>query len=262
MNKSRHYTAFHLEKDALSSKELDLVTEEYLAVTVDSQPCFETKRTPGEEDSLAAGICFTKGIVQNSRDIKTIEYPANGDINVVNVCLSERKQQTQDLATEDILMRFAQKDRSVQTDIGEAFTDDMKLTFEDLFSSVDLLNRNQVLHKKTKGAHAALLFDANLDIVSFAEDVARHNAFDKAIGKALLVDKLTDVMIAVLSSRINQELLLKAISARIPVVTGISRPTAGVVDLGVKLNMTVVCAVKGGGFFVFCGLERFRMPEC
>ena len=257
MDKSRHYTVFHLKKNTLVKEELDLITEKYLALTIDNKPCFETKYTPGDEDCLAAGICFTKGIVRDSREIKAIEYPANGDINTVNVCLAETKQQTQDLTTDDISMQLNQKNKSSQMDIEKRFSDDnIRLTFEDLYSSMELLNQNQELHQKTRGAHAALLFDANLDIVSFAEDVARHNAFDKALGKALLSDRLANVRIAILSSRINQELLSKAISARIPVIAGISRPTAGVVDLGVKLNMTVICAARGEGFFVFCGPQR------
>ena len=64
-----------------------------------------------------------------------------------------------------------------------------------------------------------------------AEDVGRHNALDKAIGKALLEKKLDNAALAILSSRISYELVQKAARARIPTIFALSRPTALAVDL-------------------------------
>jgi FdhD protein len=92
--------------------------------------------------------------------------------------------------------------------------------------------------------------------VAFAEDVGRHNALDKAIGKVLMQRRLADAAILVLSSRISFELVQKAARARLPVVIGMSRPTALAVDMGRSLNMTLACADKESGLIFFCGEER------
>ena len=94
-----------------------------------------------------------------------------------------------------------------------------------------------------------------------AEDVGRHNALDKAIGKALLEETLDSAALAILSSRISYELVQKAARARIPAIFALSRPTALAVDLATQLNMTLATLVDDEGLYVFCGAHRLNLKE-
>ena len=87
-----------------------------------------------------------------------------------------------------------------------------------------------------------MIFDDQLEVISFAEDVGRHNALDKAIGKAFMNGKLADAGILVLSSRISYELVQKAARAHLPMMISKSRPTALAVEMGKALNMTLAFA--------------------
>ena len=78
-------------------------------------------------------------------------------------------------------------------------------------------------------------------MLSSAEDVGRHNAVDKVIGKLFLNHTLFQAKGLVLSSRISYELVQKAARAEIPIILAVSRPTALAVNLASRLNMTLAC---------------------
>ena len=92
-----------------------------------------------------------------------------------------------------------------------------------------------------------MLLDSNLKMLSFAEDVGRHNALDKAIGKLFMDGSLYKAKICVLSSRISYELVQKAVRAGLPIMLSASRPTALAVNLGKRLNLTLACTSQGIG---------------
>jgi FdhD protein len=97
--------------------------------------------------------------------------------------------------------------------------------------------------------------------LAVAEDVGRHNALDKVIGKLFLENQLSEVGFAALSSRISYELVQKAARARIPVILAVSRPTALAVQLARKLNMTLASLSADDGLFVYCGEERLEFSN-
>ena len=88
--------------------------------------------------------------------------------------------------------------------------------------------------------------------------MGRHNALDKAIGKALMAGCLGDACLGVLSSRISYELVQKAARARLPILIALSRATALAVELGRKMNMTLAWMSRREVIFVFCGEQRLQ----
>jgi FdhD protein len=103
-----------------------------------------------------------------------------------------------------------------------------------------------------------MLFDSKLDLLGVAEDVGRHTALDKAIGKVFMGGQLAKARLAVLSSRMSYELVQKAARAHLAILISISRPTGLAVELGKTLNMTLACLSKKNGLLVFCGKERLK----
>ena len=136
--------------------------------------------------------------------------------------------------------------------------DKARITIRQAFECVNQLSGHQRLYKKTGSSHAVMLFDSQLNSLSMSEDVGRHNALDKSIGKVFMDGKIANAGIAVLSSRISYELIQKAARAQIPILLSMSHPTALAVELGRTLNMTLVCFRKESGVLVFCGEERLN----
>ena len=103
-----------------------------------------------------------------------------------------------------------------------------------------------------------MVFDMELKPMAWAEDVGRHNALDKAIGKVFLNGEKKKARIAVLSSRLSFELVQKAARSQLEIMISMSRPTALAVELAERLNMTLACLGKKKGLMIFCGKERFN----
>jgi len=126
---------------------------------------------------------------------------------------------------------------------------------------LDTLKDHQVLYRRTRASHAAAVYTEELDLMSLAEDVGRHNALDKAVGKLFLKGALEKAGVLILSSRISYEMVQKAARAKIPFILAASRPTALAVELAESRNMTLASPGKmGSGVQVYTCPHRLLSP--
>jgi len=110
---------------------------------------------------------------------------------------------------------------------------------------------------KTGGLHAAGLFDVAGEPLWVREDVGRHNAVDKTLGRAFLERALpAGERILVVSGRASFELVQKAVTAGVPVLVAVGAPSTLAVDLASRFQQTLVGFARNGGFNVYCGEER------
>ncbi len=222
-------------------------------------------RTPGDEVVHAAGFCLGEGIIDGLDDIKTIGYDREMDANVVDIWLTpERRKKIPHL-----LKRKSYVSQTSCGICGKKMIEDLHQILtpaEDRFevelgAAVDCMNRlskNQKYYQRTRGSHAALLFDHTLNAIAFAEDVGRHNGLDKAIGKAIVNKTICTASLLVLSSRISYELVQKAARAHISIIISNSRPTALAVQMGQSLNMTLAFPGKESELIIACGRHRIK----
>ena len=115
------------------------------------------------------------------------------------------------------------------------------------------LRAAQETFEKTGGLHASALFSADGDLLFLREDVGRHNALDKVIGRGLQDGVSFGEVILLVSGRISFELTQKALAAGIPVIAGISAPTSLAVDLAGKSGQTLIGFLRERGFNVYTG---------
>jgi FdhD protein len=122
---------------------------------------------------------------------------------------------------------------------------------------VDSLRSGQGVFDRTGGLHAAGLFSPDGDLVYLREDVGRHNAVDKVVGRALLDQRLpaTD-LILVVSGRAGYEIVQKSITAGIGVLAAVGAPSSLAVALAREFNQTLVGFLKGDRFNVYSAPER------
>lgn len=243
---------------------LEMIREEPLSIRVQGQPYAVVMRTPGDEQAHAAGFCLAEGILDRPADIETLASCEGEQTNVVTLTVTPSRLQI----IRPILERRGFLSQSSCGICGKELIQDLsqvvhilpdgpKLDLQKARRCLDTLKDHQTLYRLTRAAHAAALFDASFERLSLAEDVGRHNALDKAVGRLFLQGTLDRAKLLVLSSRISYELVQKAARAGIPFILAASRPTALAIDLARSLNMTLTSPSRGSeGIYVYCGYGR------
>jgi FdhD protein len=262
MNNSRPHPMVMYQNSRRIDQDQHLIIEEPLSIRVNGKPYSVVMRTPGDEADHVAGFCLVEGLVDYPEDIASLGFCTEDGTNVATVILTPDR-------TKKVSHLLERKGFISQTSCGicgkEVVKDlqqilsplphTFKIPVSCVLECADNLAVHQELYQKTNSAHASMIFDADLRPLAFAEDVGRHNALDKAIGKVFMSHRLTDAVFGLMSSRLSYELVQKAARARLQVLVGISRPTALAVDLAQSIHMTIACA-KNKDLMVFCGQDR------
>jgi len=261
--KTKCFQALRCKTEGSRIGSIELIGEEPFLIRIDDKPYSVVMRTPGEEVVHAAGFCLGEGIADSPDDFVTIGYCKDLDPNVIDIKLKpERREEIHDflkrrgvvsqtscgICGEEMVKNLHQ----ISTPAENGF----EVEINRIFDCINKLSENQNYYQTTRGSHAALIFDDQLKVISFAEDVGRHNALDKAIGKAFMDSKLSKARILVLSSRINYELVQKAARAHLPMMVSDSRPTALAVEMGKALNMTLAFSAEESDLTIVCGENR------
>ena len=115
----------------------------------------------------------------------------------------------------------------------------------------------QPAFQRTGGMHATGLFDSGGDLLLAREDVGRHNAMDKVIGRALRDGRLPlHGHVLCVSGRLSFELVQKAAVAGAPILVGVGAPTSLAIELAADRGMTLAGFARGESVNVYCGAER------
>ncbi|HEX6476761.1 MAG TPA: formate dehydrogenase accessory sulfurtransferase FdhD [Acidimicrobiales bacterium] len=229
-----------------------------------------TMRTPGHDFELAVGFLRSEGIVASSADVASVRYcdAPRGDeqrYNIVTVQLTRPAE-----------VGGAHRRFSVTASCGicgTATLDQLRrrcdplgpgpsVAVSRLLALPDALRRSQRLFDQTGGLHAAGLSDAEGTVLSVREDVGRHNAVDKLVGRSLLDDALPlDDRVLVISGRVSFEIVQKAALAGIPILAAVSAPSSLAVTTARDLGMTVIGFIRGARANVYSHPERVDLAR-
>ncbi|MEM3268770.1 MAG: formate dehydrogenase accessory sulfurtransferase FdhD, partial [Metallosphaera sp.] len=136
---------------------------------------------------------------------------------------------------------------------------DVKIKSDVIFSLPKKLRDGQSAFNVTGGLHAAGLFSTEGEMLYLYEDVGRHNAVDKIVGRLLMRNELpASSTILQVSGRIGYEIVSKAIMAGIPVVSGISAPTSYAIKIAEDSGITLIGFSRGESFNVYAHPERIK----
>jgi FdhD protein len=223
-------------------------------------------RTPGEDHFLTAGFLFAEGVIADLADLGKIAHcgrPSDaGYGNMVDVLPGPGMALSPERASErrgtivgsacgvcgreridDLLARLTPLERACG------------FSSSTLARSLERLAEVQGVFARTGAVHGALALDARGDLLASGEDVGRHNAVDKVVGKLLYAGALTrtraDAQLLAVSGRTSFEIVQKALSARIGLVISVSGPTSLAIDTAEAFGITLVGFARGDGFNVY-----------
>jgi len=263
-------------------------TEEPLEIRLHERSFAVVMRTPGADRELAAGFLLSEGVIRGADDLGTIAYctdasdrranaarddedRAAGAIarataqNVVNVTLAGGSAARLDQVMADRRQVTATAScgvcgrRTIESLAAHAAP--IRASWTILASTITALparlRTGQVVFDDTGGLHAAGLFTRGGALVDVAEDVGRHNAVDKIVGRRLMREELplADYLLFV-SGRTSFEIVQKAIYAGIPIVAAVSAPSTLAIELAEACGVTLVGFVRGDAFNIYTHPER------
>jgi len=238
----------------LRQRARDLVVDEApLVITARGAEVMVVMRTPGADLELVRGLLHAEGLAAPARQV---------DADVVEVDLDPgafaRRALTATAACgvcgRAAIADLEKRARSVESE--------WQIEAELVASLPAKLRANQATFDATGGLHAAGLFDRKGALVAIREDVGRHNAVDKALGKLLQEGRVPakrgpgEPAILVVSGRASFELVQKALAAGIPVLAAVGAPSSLAVELARELGLTLVGFLRDSRFNVYSGEER------
>lgn len=246
-----------------------VAVEEPMEVRVNGAAFAVIMRTPGADRDLAAGFLLAEDVIRTTDEIGAIEYCAEvedeGRDNILNVTvlgdavarlevrLGDRRQV---MMTASCGLCGRRTIESLQARVA-AVAGPWTVPASAVAALPARLRAAQAVFESTGGLHAAGLFDRAGTLLLSAEDVGRHNAVDKVVGRTLLAGQHPlDERMLLVSGRTSFELVQKALLAGVPLIAAVSAPSSLAIELAEQAGITLCGFVRGATFNIYAHPQR------
>ena len=243
----------------------DFAIEEPLEIRIGRKTMATTMRTPDHDDELAAGFLLSEGTIRPNDKINSFSRPANAR-NRENIILVKpgagvklKPGTTLRLGTITSSCGICGKESidAMRQRFPPIQSNDVRIDIETLLALPAQLRTAQDVFSLTGGIHAAAIFDTRGKLHFAREDIGRHNAVDKVIGRAFLDGLLPlDRHLLLVSGRASFEIMQKALAAGIPIVAAVSAPSSLAVSFAREANQTLIAFLRPPSFNIYSHVER------
>lgn len=243
----------------------ELTIEEPLEIKIGEKTIATTMRTPGHDEELSAGFLVSEAVLRPNDLIKNFSRPetARNRENMILVDLADRTKvnlnPAQRFGTISSSCGLCGKESidAIRQNFPAIESKSFRIRIETLLSLPKQLRDHQSDFARTGGIHAAGVFSADGEPLIVREDIGRHNAVDKVIGRAFLDKKLPlDRNILLVSGRASFEIMQKALAAGIPIVASVSAPSSLAMEFARESNQTLVGFLRPPSFNIYSHVER------
>ena len=241
-----------------------VAVEEPLEIRLHDRPFAVVMRTPGADRELAAGFLLAEGIVSSAEELGAVEHCRHPDRseshNVVNVFLMGDAREGLDATLS------ARRNVAANTSCGmcgrvtidavktraQPIEPRSEISADIVPALVSALRQQQSVFDETGGIHGAALFTTGGDLICAAEDVGRHNAVDKVVGRMLFEERLPLTgHVLVVSGRTSFEIVQKAWLAGIEVLCAVSAPSSLAVEVAEEAGITLIGFARSAGVNIY-----------
>lgn len=259
---SYHAVMYHQHE----AKKVDdtLTVEEILNMSINHTAYSMTMRTPGDEEALVRGLLLTENIYNktgNDVSFQIKEVNQKGIITHININIPQEDilegiQQQRNLVSVSSCGMCGKNEMELQMSAIHRTSEDFVIHAEKIATLFEQMQITQKQFNQSGGSHAAAIFDKNYHILSMGEDIGRHNAVDKAIGKLLICNSLPQAHCLIVSGRVSYEIVSKCFRANIPFLASVSAPSSLAVDYANISNITLLAFCRGERFTAYTFPER------
>ncbi len=252
---TRKYQGRKYEGDRVKNTVDSLNIEEALQININNSPFTVSMRTPGDDISLIRGMLHSEGILKNKDfipDVVLKKENEDGIVTIVNVTIPE-EELGEGYSNSRSLLSVSSCGICGKTELGDLsfmgsiIDDPQKIDMGILPLLFQKMNTQQYDFKQSGGTHAAAAFTLDGEMLCAMEDIGRHNAVDKVIGKLILAGQLGEAKVLTVSGRISYEIVVKCFKGKMPFLAAVSAPSSLAVDYAKELGITI---------FGFCREDR------
>ncbi|MGF7060611.1 formate dehydrogenase accessory sulfurtransferase FdhD [Brassicibacter mesophilus] len=258
MNDIKNYDILRLKKDEYSYEEDIVVVEHPFTIYLNDKELITLLCSPKSLEYLAVGFLNSEGFLSSYDDIENIRIDTEKGMAYVYTknksLLSEKLHGKRTITTGcgkgtifyNVMDSFKTKkiNNSIPVDI------------ENIKRLVKEFNKKSELFLNTGGVHSCALCNKD-EMIAFEEDIGRHNALDKILGKALIDQLDLSDKIVLSSGRISSEILIKIGKRQVPIIVSRSAPTSLAVDIAKELNITLIGFVRGEKMNIYTNFPSF-----
>jgi FdhD protein len=248
----------------------ELTKEEPLEIRIERKVVATTMRTPGHDEELAVGFLLTEGVISDPGSIERIDRPAdvkdkdNVIVMTLRAGLKPQLYASQRLGTISSSCGLCGK-RNIDA-VRQAFAPipvagSKRVSVDVLLGLPDALRQEQGDFARTGGVHAAGLFDFDGNAIVIREDIGRHNAVDKVIGRSFLDKRPLAEAILMVSGRASFEIMQKALAGGVPMVASVSAPSTLAMEFARESGQTLIGFLRPPMFNLYSHVERIILPD-
>jgi FdhD protein len=238
----------------------NLTIEQPLEIRVHGKVVATTMRTPGHDQELAAGFLVSEAIVRNGGEITSMSTSGDNRVDVeLKHGVKLKLNSTKRLSTISSSCGLCGKTSidAIRQNFPVIRSTDIRIDVQTLFSLPEKLRTAQSDFAHTGGIHAAGIFNAKGELKIAREDIGRHNAVDKVIGRAFLDGSVPlDAHLLLVSGRASFEIMQKALAAGVPIVAAVSAPSSLAVGFARHSNQTLIGFLRPPSFNIYSRVER------
>lgn len=228
-------------------EEEDIVVSEYpFTILINDEEFITLLCSPKSLKYLTVGFLYSEGFISSASDIVSIKIDEEKGLSYVE--LKDKSSLIEKLYGKRTITSGCGKGTLFYNVLDSFKSKKIKnilpIKLDEIRALVKAFSKNSELFLSTGGVHSCALCSTS-DILIFEEDIGRHNALDKVLGKALVEDMILTDKILLVSGRISSEMLIKTAKREIPILVSRAAPTSLAVELARELNITLIGFARG-----------------
>lgn len=266
---TRNYEGKKFDDSAVNKIVDALTIEEALQININNAPFTVSMRTPGDDVSLVRGLLHSEGIINDVNFIPDIVLKKENEVGIVTVVnvtipkdkLGEGYSNSRSLLSVSSCGICGKTELSDLAFIGKIIDDKDKIDISLIHELFEKMNTFQHNFKQSGGTHAAAAFNLKGKLICSMEDIGRHNAVDKVVGKLITEKILGKAKIITVSGRISYEIVIKCFKANIPFLAAVSAPSSLAVDYAKELGITLLAFCRDKRATCYSNSHRTKITK-
>ena len=260
MNPKNRVELVRYKNGELSNDEDEVISEYPLTIRLNGEELVTLLCTPRSLKELAVGFLLSESFIDDPNEITEIEM--HEDTGEVCVTTSTKKPLRDRIRGKRAITSGCGKGTSFYNALDSARTLKIQKSVEIkpqvVLKLMREFNEKSQLFRETGGTHGCAV--CSLDsIILHEEDIGRHNAMDKVIGRARIEGIELSDKIILATGRVSSELLIKAAKQGIPAVVSRSAPTSLAVELAKETGIVLIGFARGDKLNIYSSFPSTKI---